>query len=239
MLSDGVNTYSYDAEGNVISSSAGNQFSYDAFNEQIRDNGTGAGSEVVFDPWGKTVSLWEVNAINQLQGSFEINATAYWGSTPIESYLPGSASSHFRYRDWVGSLRLETDAQGNVSNSRVNLAFGDGAANLTGSRDGSFDGFAGYWDGSTGATNHAPFREYSNLAGRWQSPDPYDGSYHLGDPQSLNRYSYALNNPLSFTDPADKIFQALYGISSAVSSISSEVLAEMMVVATLGVLVPE
>jgi RHS repeat-associated protein len=32
------------------------------------------------------------------------------------------------------------------------------------------------------------------------SPDPYDGSYDFS--QSLNRYSYALNNPLSFRDPS-------------------------------------
>lgn len=34
------------------------------------------------------------------------------------------------------------------------------------------------------------------------SPDPYDGSYDFTNPQSLNRYSYALNNPLSFVDPS-------------------------------------
>jgi hypothetical protein len=33
------------------------------------------------------------------------------------------------------------------------------------------------------------------------SPDPYDGSYDATNPQSLNRYSYVLNNPLSLFDP--------------------------------------
>jgi len=33
------------------------------------------------------------------------------------------------------------------------------------------------------------------------SPDPYDGSYDPSNPQSLNRYSYVHNNPLSFVDP--------------------------------------
>ena len=33
------------------------------------------------------------------------------------------------------------------------------------------------------------------------SPDPYDGSYDFSNPQSFNRYSYVLNNPLSFTHP--------------------------------------
>jgi hypothetical protein len=32
-------------------------------------------------------------------------------------------------------------------------------------------------------------------------PDSYMGSYDLTNPQSMNRYAYALNNPVSFTDP--------------------------------------
>ena len=36
--------------------------------------------------------------------------------------------------------------------------------------------------------------------GRFNRLDPYDGSYDLTNPGSLNRYSYALNNPILFTD---------------------------------------
>jgi RHS repeat-associated protein len=50
-------------------------------------------------------------------------------------------------------------------------------------------------------TDHAVFRQYENVQGRWMSPDPYDGSYDFTNPQSTNRYAYVLNNPLSFVDP--------------------------------------
>jgi RHS repeat-associated protein len=214
MLSDGLNnTYQYDAEGNMISSS-GFQFSYDSLNEQIgvSSNEFNNASEYVLDPWGKVASVWQVNVFNGngSQGNFELDGTAYWGSTPIDGYPPNS-TSHFRYRDWLGSLRMETDAQGTVTLNRTNLAFGDSATNTLGSRDVSFDGFAGYWDGATSDTNHAPFREYSNLAGRWMSPDPYDGSYRPMNPQSLNRYSYVLNNPLSFTDQTGLVCSVVVG----------------------------
>jgi hypothetical protein len=33
------------------------------------------------------------------------------------------------------------------------------------------------------------------------SPDPYDGSYRMSNPQSFNRYGYVLNNPLGYVDP--------------------------------------
>ena len=52
------------------------------------------------------------------------------------------------------------------------------------------------------ATDHADFRQYSNAQGRWMAPDPYDGSYDPNNPQSLNRYVYAMNSPASDLDPS-------------------------------------
>lgn len=39
---------------------------------------------------------------------------------------------------------------------------------------------------------------YSSQQGRWLSPDPLGGD--ITNPQSLNRYTYALNNPVTFSD---------------------------------------
>lgn len=47
--------------------------------------------------------------------------------------------------------------------------------------------------------DHTWFRQYSPLLGRWITPDPFAG--YIDNPQSLNRYAYVLNNPLSFKDP--------------------------------------
>jgi hypothetical protein len=51
-------------------------------------------------------------------------------------------------------------------------------------------------------SEHAQFRNYSFSQGRWLAPDPYDGSYDITNPESLNRYAYAGNNPLTFIDPS-------------------------------------
>jgi RHS repeat-associated protein len=42
-------------------------------------------------------------------------------------------------------------------------------------------------------------RYYGSALGRFTSPDPLGGS--LLDPQTLNRYAYVRNNPLTLTDP--------------------------------------
>lgn len=51
-------------------------------------------------------------------------------------------------------------------------------------------------DEATGL-DHTLFRKYESFAGRWTSPDPYAGSMSIGNPQSFNRYSYVLNDPVN------------------------------------------
>jgi len=50
--------------------------------------------------------------------------------------------------------------------------------------------------------DHTWFRKYESLAGRWTSPDPYNGSMTVANPQSFNRYSYVQNDPVNFVDPS-------------------------------------
>jgi RHS repeat-associated protein len=55
-------------------------------------------------------------------------------------------------------------------------------------------------DGETGLDDFGA-RYYASNMGRFMSPDPLLASATLENPQSWNRYSYALNNPLRLTDP--------------------------------------
>ncbi len=55
-------------------------------------------------------------------------------------------------------------------------------------------------DGETGL-DYFGARYFSGAQGRFTSPDPLLNSGRPWLPQSWNRYAYALNNPLRFTDP--------------------------------------
>jgi RHS repeat-associated protein len=55
-------------------------------------------------------------------------------------------------------------------------------------------------DGETGL-DYAQARYYSSTMGRFTSPDPLLSSGMASAPQTWNRYSYALNNPLKYIDP--------------------------------------
>jgi RHS repeat-associated protein len=45
-------------------------------------------------------------------------------------------------------------------------------------------------------------RRYNRYWGRFDQPDPYDGSYDAANPQSSNRYAYVNNDPVNFVDPS-------------------------------------
>jgi RHS repeat-associated protein len=85
-----------------------------------------------------------------------------------------------------------------VEGSFTSLPFDDGQS--TSGTDGDAYHYATLDHDAESNTEHAQFRQYSNAQGRWLSPDPYDGSYDFSNPQSLNRYTYALNAPLSAVD---------------------------------------
>ena len=55
-------------------------------------------------------------------------------------------------------------------------------------------------------------RLYDPILGRFISPDPYIQAPDFS--QNFNRYAYALNNPLKYTDESGEIFGTLFGLIS-------------------------
>ncbi len=110
------------------------------------------------------------------------------------------SSLNFEHQDWIGTERLLTGSDGSAIGSYTSYPFGDGFTDNGTDLDPYH--FAGMDHDYESTLDHATFREYANAGGRWVSPDPYGGSYDWSDPQSFNRYTYALNNPLSLSDPS-------------------------------------
>ena len=113
--------------------------------------------------------------------------------------------------DWQGSNRAVLSNTGNVRARVDYTAYGENIGAGTGLRtnaqgfDSTFTPRQQYGlterDDATGL-DHTWFRKHENRSGRWTSPDPYNGSMSLGDPQSFNRYSYVNAQPTNFVDPS-------------------------------------
>jgi RHS repeat-associated protein len=105
--------------------------------------------------------------------------------------------NYLRHTDWLGSSRLATTWAHGVYSKESYAPFGE-AYNEAGTQDRSF---TGQDQSTTPAVYDFMFRKYDPTAGRWLSPDPAGwDSTDATNPQSLNRYAYTMNNPLSNID---------------------------------------
>ncbi len=138
----------------------------------------------------------------------EISGAGAWKHTNVyadgellATYDPNGV--HFAFGDWQGTKRAQASATGTLEVTCDNLPFNDGfACQGPGGSDATEHHYTG--------KEHDPYtgldlfgaRNFTNYSGRFMSPDP-SGLYYAdpNNPQSLNLYSYVLNNPLRNVDP--------------------------------------
>jgi len=194
LTNDGLYSYTYDADGNVTAVNGGSTASYvyDSLNRRTRIQNSSGIYEFAFDAAGRRTSSWNT-------AGYGLNdAVAYWDGRPLVYRAGGSM--HFQHQDWLGTERARTSYNGSLESTFSSLPFGDGYA--PSGPNGEMYHFAALDFDLESNTSHAQFRQMSSTQGRWMSPDPYNGSYDLSNPQSFNRYSYVGNMPLNSTDPS-------------------------------------
>ena len=159
--------------------------------------------EFVYRPNGTQLAVYQMG-----QGLVKGTIPLPGGSTAVYN---ASGVNFIRHKDWLGSSRLATTWAHAVFSKEAYAPFGE-TYNEAGTPDRSFTGqdqnvVTGYL--GTGVYDFL-FRKYDPSAGRWLSPDPYGwGAVDQTTPQSMNRYAYAMNNPLALIDP--------YGLDGCVS----------------------
>ncbi len=109
--------------------------------------------------------------------------------------IEGSTTNYFHPEHL--SNRLITDASGNVVGQRGHFPFGETWYETGTTTKLKFTTYER--DGESG-NDFAMARYDMSRLGRFASPDPLSGS--TADPQSLNRYSHALNDPINLADPS-------------------------------------
>ena len=78
--------------------------------------------------------------------------------------------------------------------------------------------FTTYERDAESGTDYAVNRQYAMNIGRFMRPDPLAGS--IADPQSMNRYAYVRNDPISYVDPQGLyLANVLIGVAVTLSSI--------------------
>jgi len=130
------------------------------------------------------------------------NAGVWMGARQLAMYGWGTGQpAYFTHANALNSATTATDATGAPAGEILYYPWGQ-----TWEDPGGFFGVTAYqpWaamlEYDTSVPDYeTPFRGYYPTLGRWMSPDPMAGD--ISNPQSLNRYAYALNNPTSLVDP--------------------------------------
>ncbi|HEX8846462.1 MAG TPA: RHS repeat-associated core domain-containing protein [Pyrinomonadaceae bacterium] len=205
-----TNNVEYDDAGNVRVDQKfrGMQYEYDANGRMKRALNVGGGGEIlsVYDGLGQRVQSTSSGETTNLVYDAFGQLVAEYGVTSVT----GSGGVRYLASDNQGSTRVVMDNAGTVISRRDYQPFGEEIPGSVGKRTNISEygaslnarqQYAGTESEPSGL-NHSSWRAQESRAGRWTSPDPYDGSMRPANPQSMNRYSYVSNDPMNRIDPS-------------------------------------
>lgn len=192
--------YQFDNAGNTKVDANGQTFIYDSENKQVQvDNASGIVGQYVYNGDGQRIK-------KVVPGTGETTIFVYDASNKLvaeySTIVEPSATTKISYltNDHLGSPRITTDAVGQVISRRDFRPFGEEISRTNYGSDSVRQKFTGYErDGETNL-DFAQTRMYAHSLGRFSTPDPLAGSGKSISPQTWNRYTYALNNPLRYED---------------------------------------
>ncbi len=204
LASNRIAELGYDAAGNVTTN-AGTTYQYDAENRLISVNG-GAVASYVYDAHGRRVEKiagsTQTHYLYDLAGNVvaEKDQNNIWNVGYV--YLEGEMVAQYRYgttyfthKDHLGSTRVLSKVDKTVYQSYDYMPFGEEPSGGTATTH----KFTGKERDPESRLDYFGSRYYSGSLGRFLSTDV--GPPIFLSPQSWNRYSYVLNNPLRFIDP--------------------------------------
>ncbi|WP_344314696.1 RHS repeat-associated core domain-containing protein [Fodinicola feengrottensis] len=226
-----VDNYSYDATGNQIQRVLGGaqeKYTWDADGNLTRvANADGRNTDFVYDADG-----------NRLLRRDTSGTTLYLGDTEILLKTDGTTLSGTRYYrhgqqvvavrtdgklDWLGADQHGTSltAIDDTQDQNITRRWLDPFGNTRGAVATNWPGQRGFVGGTTDPTTGLTdlgARQYDPTLGRFISVDP---QADFTNPQSLNGYAYANNNPVTFTDPSGTSWFS--SIVSAVTTVTQVV----------------
>ena len=203
----------------MTANAAGERFGYDGESHQTEffnanNSGSTPDGTYAYDGEGKRVkketSSETTIFVYDAAGKVVAEYSTALATTPQVSYLT---------QDHLGSPRVTTNENGEVTNRKDFAAFGDevvSAQRVSGNKYASTpdevrQDYTGYEKDEESGLEFAQARYYNPTHGRFTSVDPLTASATIRDPQSFNRYSYGLNSPYKFTDPLGLLSETASG----------------------------
>jgi len=222
----------YDAAGNItLDPLSGRTMTYDAENRLLTATNGGVGSSYTYDADGRRVrriiggqETWHVYGIGgELLAEYGAGGAS---NSPQKEYgyrngqmlvvwdgsETGDRQLQWLVQDHLGSTRMVVDRSGSLGGVRrhdfapfgeeLGAGIGIRSAALGYGGDSVRQKFTGYEHDNETGLDFAQARYFASVQGRFTSTDPLLSSGRPDNPQTWNRYSYSLNNPLLYVDPS-------------------------------------
>jgi len=216
-LSGATTSYAYDANGNLDTKTGGWDYDWNPENLMTAAKLNGNPQEsYTYDGLGRRVKVdgaagsgvWMVSIIAGMDTIYEkdqsgaVTKYVYANGMRIAKITP-SGTVHYYLGDHLGSTRKVLDASRNTIFSTEYEPFGK-PYSVTGTE--AYKYTMEKHDDPTGFV-YLRARQYDPDLGRFVSADPVLGVPAF--PQTLNRYTYVVNNPLRYTDPTGEVIPLL------------------------------
>ncbi len=223
MTNAGGGVLTYDAENRLINAAGVNYVG--ACPERSRRNGDGrrvkkdTSKLYWYGPDG------EVNSESDVAGTWTIEHMYFNGKRVARRELVPGYSLRYHFSDHLGSASVVTNVTETVKDESDYYPFG-GERVIT-NQDPNQYKFTGKERDTESGLDYFGARYHSSSLGRFTSVDPSGLSANRIQPQSWNRYTYSLNNPLAYTDQngkwstrvhneiIDRVFGSILDASSA------------------------
>jgi RHS repeat-associated protein len=201
---------------------AGYWVCWDTSNNNTCDTGwypNGASTTKLLEDLSAGTYYWQIKVDPDAGADYETNGGEWWAFTVGSGSPPGSGTSTvtreyvylgskllasiesgttttWYHVDVLGSVRAITSSAGATLTRHDYAPFGESNSSLTGDPR----RFLGEELDAETALDHFGARQYRNVWGRFTGIDPIFSASARTNPQLWNRYAYALNGPLRYTN---------------------------------------
>lgn len=209
----------YDAENRLNKATAVGGTSYYYYNaegQRMRRVVNGVETWLVYGFEGELVAEYPVSGTFNGSNPPTVTQKEYGYRSGQLLVVGGCDTMRWLVGNHLGTPRMEADTTGSLAGIKRHdylpfgeELFGGGSSQRTTARgyttlagqDCIRQQYGGYERDNETGLDFAEARYLSSVQGRFTSVDPLGSSGELQTPQSLNRYSYVLNNPLNSIDP--------------------------------------
>ncbi|MFG1625395.1 RHS repeat-associated core domain-containing protein [Kribbella sp. NPDC049227] len=201
----GTNTYTYDADGNLQTrkiDGTASTLTWDAQNQLTALTTSTGTTNFVYSADGDRLLRSEsgsttlfLDGTELVAGAGGVTATRYYNSGGAVVAQRTPAGLTWLTADQQGSAQLAINAAGAVSRQRY---LPNGAPRGAGNQLPTDRGFLGKVQDKATGLDLLGARYYDPTIAKFVSPDPLDNN---AEPDTANPYSYAADNPITYSDP--------------------------------------